>query len=150
MAASKVINLSQVSLHKSKKDCWIVVNGMVLDVTKFLDEHPGGDEVILELAGKDVTKEFDDVGHSSAAKKLLSKFQIGVLPGHSSVTTNGETGGEATTLKESKNEQMSATVIKENGSSKLTTVMIDFIVPMLVAGSYFGYSYLAKSTPSSS
>lgn len=28
-----------------------MVGGRVYDVTRFLDEHPGGEEVLLEVAG---------------------------------------------------------------------------------------------------
>ena len=31
----------------------------VLDVTKFLPDHPGGELAILTFAGKDATAEFD-------------------------------------------------------------------------------------------
>merc|ERR1740121_3017910 len=33
--------LEEVAKHTTKSDCWVVVNGEVLDVTKFLSEHPG-------------------------------------------------------------------------------------------------------------
>ena len=35
------ITLEEVSKHKSENDCWVVVNGQVLDVTNFLPDHPG-------------------------------------------------------------------------------------------------------------
>lgn len=37
--------------HTTKDDCWVVVNGQVLDVTKFLPDHPGGALAILTFAG---------------------------------------------------------------------------------------------------
>jgi len=37
----------------------------VYDVTKYLDDHPGGSEIIVEYAGKDATDMFEDIGHSS-------------------------------------------------------------------------------------
>ena len=36
-----------------------VVNGEVLDVTKFLPDHPGGELAILTFAGKDASEEFN-------------------------------------------------------------------------------------------
>ncbi|GAA5978153.1 hypothetical protein JCM21900_004312, partial [Sporobolomyces salmonicolor] len=38
----KEYSLEEVKQHNSKDDCWVVVNGRVLDVTKFLPDHPGG------------------------------------------------------------------------------------------------------------
>lgn len=35
------------------------------DVSKYLDDHPGGSEIIVEYAGKDATDMFEDIGHSS-------------------------------------------------------------------------------------
>ena len=34
----------------------MVIKGKAYDVTKFLDEHPGGEEVLLDMAGKDATQ----------------------------------------------------------------------------------------------
>merc|ERR1712151_283012 len=52
-------SLEEVAKHTSKTDCWVVVSGQVLDVTKFLGEHPGGELAILTFAGKDATEEFN-------------------------------------------------------------------------------------------
>ena len=54
----------------------------VLDVTKYLDEHPGGAEVIQETAGKEYTiasRMFEDIGHSNEAKAIMKKYIIGEL-----------------------------------------------------------------------
>merc|ERR1712232_566565 len=55
------ITMEEVEKHNSRNDCWIVLNGSVLDVTAFLAEHPGGEHVILEKAGKDATKVFNAI-----------------------------------------------------------------------------------------
>ena len=57
----------------------VVIDNMVCDVTKFLKEHPGGSDVILDFAGKDATESFNDVGHSNDAKQMLTEYKIGVL-----------------------------------------------------------------------
>ena len=49
------------------------------DVTKFLEQHPGGEEVLLDLAGRDATTDFNDVGHSEEAHKLMKDYLIGKL-----------------------------------------------------------------------
>jgi len=59
----------------------MAINGKVYDVTKFLDDHPGGDEVMKDTAGRDATLEFDDVGHSEEALALMVPMYIGVFEG---------------------------------------------------------------------
>jgi cytochrome b involved in lipid metabolism len=53
----------------------------VYNVTEYLDEHPGGGEVMLSVAGKDATNDFEDVGHSNHARKLLTKYVLGDFAG---------------------------------------------------------------------
>ncbi|KAK8541580.1 hypothetical protein V6N13_137815 [Hibiscus sabdariffa] len=66
----KVYTLADVSQHNNAKDCWLVIGGKVYNVTKFLEDHPGGDEVLLSATGKDATDDFEDVGHSRALLQL--------------------------------------------------------------------------------
>ena len=47
------------------------------DVTKYLDDHPGGAEVLLDVAGQDADEFFEDIGHSKEARKELEKHLIG-------------------------------------------------------------------------
>jgi hypothetical protein len=42
-------------------------------------KHPGGEEVLLEQAGKEATEHFEDVGHSTDARDLMKKYKIGEL-----------------------------------------------------------------------
>jgi hypothetical protein len=39
----------------------VVLYGSVYDVTEFLPSHPGGSKIILQLAGRDATEEYDPV-----------------------------------------------------------------------------------------
>lgn len=75
--------IEEVGKHNKESDIWVVYNGQVYDVTKFLDEHPGGSEVLLDLAGKDVTEEFNDIGHSDEAHEILPGLKKGNLKGGS-------------------------------------------------------------------
>ncbi|KAI6688006.1 hypothetical protein NL676_024834 [Syzygium grande] len=137
MADRRVFTLSQVAQHKSRKDCWFVINGRVLNVTSFLEEHPGGEEVLLELAGKDASKAFEDIGHSKAAQTLLLKYQVGVLEGH---IVRDQDADKYAAPKEAKKEGMSAFVVKDTPVHKFAAI-IELVVPLLVAGSYFAYRY---------
>jgi cytochrome b involved in lipid metabolism len=46
-------------------------------VTTFLDDHPGGADVILEVAGQVADEFFEDIGHSKEARGELKKHFIG-------------------------------------------------------------------------
>lgn len=43
----------------------------------FFFQHPGGEEVLLEQAGRDATESFEDVGHSIDAREMLKQYYIG-------------------------------------------------------------------------
>jgi cytochrome b involved in lipid metabolism len=53
----------------------IIINNKKYDITEFLNEHPGGKNVFID--GADMTEEFNDVGHSKSAIKMLEKYYIG-------------------------------------------------------------------------
>ncbi|XP_027904340.1 cytochrome b5 [Vigna unguiculata] len=129
---------TEVAQHRSNRDCWVVINGRVLDVTKFLQEHPGGEEVILEVAGKEATKQFDAIGHSKAAQNMVVKYQVGVLQGAKveEVDMNDDVVDT-----ESNTKEMSAFVIKDGANYKSIS-FYEFFVPLLVATLYFGYRCL--------
>ncbi|CAK7347460.1 unnamed protein product [Dovyalis caffra] len=136
MADQKSFTPSQVARHKSKKDCWFVINGRVLDVTKFLEEHPAGEEVLIEAAGKDATKEFNNVGHSKEAHNLLLKYQVGVLQNYAFNEAD-----KNASFVESVHKEMSAFVIKDDKMPKYST-FLEFVLPLVFAGFYFSYRYL--------
>jgi cytochrome b involved in lipid metabolism len=48
----------QVQRHCQGDDCWVVLHGMVFDITAYLPYHPGGANVLLEYAGQDISVQF--------------------------------------------------------------------------------------------
>ena len=42
---------AEVAEHKHKRDCWVIIDKVVYDVTDFLEDHPGGASIILDVAG---------------------------------------------------------------------------------------------------
>lgn len=74
-------SLAEVASHKTKSDCWVVLHGIVYDVTEFLDQHPGGVSALCKegRAGNDITLPFERIGHSENAKALLKNLQVGIL-----------------------------------------------------------------------
>ncbi|KAI9367274.1 hypothetical protein BJX61DRAFT_529257 [Aspergillus egyptiacus] len=72
--------LEQVKAHCKPDDIWIVLHNKVYDVTKYLEDHPGGTAVLIEVAGTDATEAFEEVGHSDEAREELEAFYVGDLP----------------------------------------------------------------------
>lgn len=77
----KAYTLDEVSQHNTVEDLWVVYNGGVYDITKYIDEHPGGEEVVIDVAGTDATEAFEDIGHSDDAREILKGLLIGKVEG---------------------------------------------------------------------
>ncbi|KAM4833595.1 cytochrome b5 type B [Thomomys bottae] len=69
--------MEEVAKRNTSEETWLVIHGRVYDVTRFLHEHPAGEEVLLEQAGTDATESFEDIGHSSDAREMLKQYYIG-------------------------------------------------------------------------
>ncbi|XP_014279272.1 cytochrome b5 isoform X2 [Halyomorpha halys] len=82
-----IFRLEEVKNKCDSKNTWIVIHNSVYNVTEFLNEHPGGEEVLLEQAGRDATEAFEDVGHSSDARDMMKKFKIGEIAEEDRVQT---------------------------------------------------------------
>jgi cytochrome b5 len=80
MSAKRVTG-DELRKHNKASDCWVAIHGRVYDVTRFLADHPGGGEVISSLAGSETTSEFEDIGHSDAARRDAAKYFVGLLEG---------------------------------------------------------------------
>ncbi|XP_012672367.2 cytochrome b5 isoform X1 [Clupea harengus] len=99
--AIQYYRLTDVEQRNSFKSTWIIINHKIYDVTTFLEEHPGGEEVLREQGGGDATESFEDVGHSSDAREMAKDMVVGELhpddwekiakPPESVVTTVHET-----------------------------------------------------------
>ncbi|XP_012289078.1 uncharacterized heme-binding protein C330.03c [Orussus abietinus] len=75
-----IISLDEVAWHDTPEDCWLVIYDYVYDCTDFLKRHPGGEDTLLEYAGRDATLAFVGAGHSKCAVEVLKRYLIGELP----------------------------------------------------------------------
>ncbi|KAF9259270.1 delta 9-fatty acid desaturase protein [Marasmius fiardii PR-910] len=69
--------------EESKTRILIVVSGFIHDVTSFVEDHPGGPQLLINNSGLDMTASFFGgyYSHSNAAHNRLSMMRIGVLAG---------------------------------------------------------------------
>lgn len=78
----RIFTLEDVALHNNATSCWVARNGKVYNVTGFLQDHPGGDDLILKWAGKDIGEAMadeDEHVHSESAYDMLESYVIGRL-----------------------------------------------------------------------
>ena len=127
------------------------------DVTPFMDDHPGGDEVLLSAtgklwyitssqshtllstkpisapthkvtefssAGKDATNDFEDVGHSDAARDMMEKYYI------------GEIDPSSVPLKRTFIPAQQA-AYNHDKTSEFVIKILQFLVPLLILGLAF-------------
>lgn len=71
------INLEELEKHNNPQDLWLVIDNKVYDLTKYQDQHPGSDTILQDVAGKDATHDFYDVGHSNDAITKMKSLEIG-------------------------------------------------------------------------
>ncbi|CAG7953165.1 unnamed protein product [Penicillium nalgiovense] len=75
---SKTFTPAEVASHKTPdQGLYIIVDNSVFDVTKFVDEHPGGAKILKRVAGKDASKQFWKYHNESVLKKYSPKLKIG-------------------------------------------------------------------------
>ncbi|TFY81177.1 hypothetical protein EWM64_g2836 [Hericium alpestre] len=142
--SEKIVTYAELKEHSKKENVWALIHGKVYDVTKFIDEHPGGDEVILSeagapfscfagyllltsmLAGKDATEAFEDVGHSDEARELLPGMLVGEFEKDSELKTSKVFGSPSSSAV-------------DNAVQQGSNVM--YFVPLAVLGAYFAWRF---------
>mmetsp|Transcript_23651 Transcript_23651/g.23403 ORF Transcript_23651/g.23403 Transcript_23651/m.23403 type:complete len:120 (-) Transcript_23651:47-406(-) len=91
-AQPKVIDAKELSKHTDEDDCWMAINGKVYDVSKFSD-HPGGKDILVDSSGRDATKDFNDISHSSTAAEMMKDYYIGEFSIGENVDVKKKEGG---------------------------------------------------------
>lgn len=84
---NRSITYVELAIHK-EKDHWLLIDGIVYDVSEYITKHPGGTAVLQMRAGRDATRDFQQIGtsanlilsgHSTFAMKVMKEFAIGEL-----------------------------------------------------------------------
>lgn len=74
-------SLSDIAIHNKATDCWMVINGKVIDTTVFIAAGLHPNDNILQGCGLDATSLFTQVDKHDGgkAKAALKQYEIGVL-----------------------------------------------------------------------
>lgn len=78
----RIYTVEDVQSHQSPPSCWVIRGGKVYDVSAFIPDHPGGDDIILKYAGQDIEKVMKDPeehNHSDSAYDMMEEYIIGRL-----------------------------------------------------------------------
>ncbi|KAK7169838.1 hypothetical protein R3I94_000162 [Phoxinus phoxinus] len=126
----KYYTVEEIQAHNMIKDSWLIIHDKVYDITSFMEEHPGGEEVLLEQAGSDATESFEDVGHSTDAREMLQQYYIGEL--------------HMDDRKKESKKEVYITTSKESRS--MTTWLIPAVAAVLVGIMYRYYMLEHKSS----
>ncbi|VVB03529.1 unnamed protein product [Arabis nemorensis] len=132
---ANLISFHDVAKHKCKNDCWILIHGKVYDVSTFIEDHPGGVEVLLAVTGKDASIDYDDVGHSEGAKETMKKYCIGDVDMSTVPVT------EKYIPPWEKKETTAVETTKENSGNKILV----YLIPLLILGVAFVLRFYNKN-----
>ena len=76
----------QVASHNTLDSCWVSYHSSVYDVTPWLDRHPGGRDILLLAAGRDLTDllpsyhPFTSTPHTILTKHLIGHLSTSEFP----------------------------------------------------------------------
>ena len=133
MAEGEGYTIEEVAKHDKEEDAWFIIgnkgNGgpKVYDVTKYLDSHPGGAEVMMEVMGKYADDMFEDIGHSTEARKVMAQFLKGPLKATDEELEKLGVGGRAA------------------GDGGGGGMIVPIIVVLLAVAAYFVYQQQQKA-----
>lgn len=149
---------ADVRSHNSAKTCYVTLGPKVYDVTSFLDDHPGGADLILDYGGTDVKNIMEDAlshRHSEAAYEMLEDFLVGSVISASPTKYAAGTGIKSRVIDESPSVYITTGMSREDDLSVETDFVADYrthrfldlsspLFPQLWYGSFTKEFYLQQ------
>lgn len=118
---------AEVAAHNTEKSCYVTLGSKVYDVTSFVDDHPGGGDLIMEYAGKDVSEIMRDVvshEHTDAAYEILDECLVGFVSSESTAKSMANGGAPATGVEQT-NGQVDSRPVYATGMSREEDLSVD-------------------------
>ncbi|XP_011695461.1 PREDICTED: cytochrome b5 reductase 4 isoform X3 [Wasmannia auropunctata] len=114
----QVVTLSELANHNKQNDAWIAIRGVVFNVTRYMDFHPGGVDELMRGIGKDATKLFENVHAWVNYQSILQKCVVGRL----SRGTSSASSTSSITEKSDTNNCLPVTLSRNKRSTAQKTV----------------------------
>lgn len=76
--------------HNTFDSCFVGIHSHIYNITPFLLSHPGSPDTLMVYSGRDATRFFNDMGHSTGARKLA--MSMCVVVNRSTQSENNECG----------------------------------------------------------
>ncbi|KAE8360852.1 hypothetical protein BDV27DRAFT_161271 [Aspergillus caelatus] len=81
MSVTSEYTAEAIAAHNTRTDLWVTIHGKVYNITEYVRDHPGGADVLIDVAGTDATAAYEEVGHSDDADEILHSYLMGTLKG---------------------------------------------------------------------
>jgi cytochrome-b5 reductase len=73
------VTRKELAKHNKRGDAWMALNGIVYNVTEYMDYHPGGWDELIRGAGIDATNLFNEIHRWVNYESMLSACVVGKL-----------------------------------------------------------------------
>mmetsp|Transcript_32059 Transcript_32059/g.28141 ORF Transcript_32059/g.28141 Transcript_32059/m.28141 type:complete len:150 (-) Transcript_32059:213-662(-) len=119
-AKLKEYSWDEIRKHNTEEDLWVVIYNRVYNLTEFQIDHPGGPDVLQDIAAQDATEEFENILHTEKARKMAKKYLIGKV--------KGQTVGDLFQTNESSGNDGSGGATEIEPTTMNTWVTVGFLV----------------------
>jgi cytochrome-b5 reductase len=72
------ISIDELQKHNKHDDAWVVIDKKVYNITKYMDTHPGGKQILFQYIGTDITNVFHKT-HELYMLGNIKKYLVGTL-----------------------------------------------------------------------
>ncbi len=142
--AQTTYTIDTISEHNTEKDCWMIFENNVYDLTTYIQNHDRFMD-IREWCGKDMTVDFktkagEGVDHRASTYSLLENYLIGTVGENKTNTTANDT---TSVVNENKSGDTIPTTV--DSSETVKTNPYNLLLPVLLTTiAYWGSYILVK------